>query len=171
MEFQQNLLNGGNTLNVDRLRKLYAMMSGIPAKKVEMDMWRQSDDFEGKSITDQALIGRCDTHACLLGWASAYPEFKEAGLSADKFGWPLFQSHEGGQDSGAAFFGLTYDQADFLFSASGDFDNGKSQKQIALDRLAALLWKTDVISKKRFKELLSESKAEAQAEAQACYAK
>ena len=67
----------------------------------------------------------CGSTACALGWATAIPEFKQAGLKLKvelSYGQPrvpiyipAYKEKER-TSAGASFFGLSYDQASWLFS-------------------------------------------------------
>jgi hypothetical protein len=83
----------------------------------------------------------CGTTACVLGWAATMPEFNEHGLMVeltdyieiDEADEHIISAREGdvilkrpnartlnGMDAGAAFFGLTYDEAKVMFAVDLD---------------------------------------------------
>lgn len=67
-------------VGVERLRMLYAMLVGVPENKVLLSTWR-SRLKESDAVGDDKLLNGCGTTACAVGWACAYPPFKEMGLS------------------------------------------------------------------------------------------
>lgn len=157
-----------------RLLTLYSLIDGLPAAAVNMDTWRSVTTKRvlavmAAVVSDEKLLAtarssyrECGTCACALGWASAYPEFKAAGLRAlsGGIGWdnkPMtivdFQGSIG-YDAGAAFFGISPNQAALLFCPTR-FDQGAggSEKTLFLKRLADLLHGLGCITPARHTEL------------------
>lgn len=107
-----------------RLLKLAALLDTVPRRRFDMGTW----GVASKVIKDKPV---CATRACALGWATAIPEFKRAGLQ-------LVQDYEGstgadvyfkdriGSDAGRVFFGLTDEQADWLFHDGAEDPKGKA---------------------------------------------
>lgn len=172
------------SIHIERLRTLYSIMAGMPTRVVYMDSWRTMTVSTGIGRTGRVdnatLISRsvndlvrhdmeekphCGTAACALGWAAAYPEFKEAGFSVDQYGSPMF---EGAVDyyAGVLFFGLTYDEATTVFRSTmhDDIAKGISQKAVFLNRLRALLLKKKIITPNRNEVLASLEEQHAEAE-------
>lgn len=162
---------------VERLRTLYSVMAGIPARVVYMSVWRSErarDGYAHNRLSDEKLINQsveqlthqvhdvdspnhvCNTAACAIGWATAYPEFKEAGLHMDNAGHPAFAGLIN-WDALQNFFGATEYEVTRLFSPINWRENynnpNKSQKEIFLIRLRELLVNRDIITQERSNEL------------------
>lgn len=95
-----------------RLRKLYAMLQGVPNNRVDLQNWRGHDH----------KIHKCGTVACAVGWATLYPPFKRAGFR-DQDGAPILIGEGGiysysGWDAVREFFGLTKDEALSIFQSN-----------------------------------------------------
>lgn len=150
-------------VHIERLRSLYSMMAGLPSQLIYMPLWRSKTKGRAKSggfVSDKSLINtgithlmndpehKCGTAACALGWAAAYPEFKEAGLSTDQDGWPKFDG-QSGPAAGSQFFGIGYGEATSLFGS--DYSN--NQKGVFLARLRSLLMSKGIITAERNEEL------------------
>lgn len=169
-------------VHIERLRTLYSIMAGIPRSIVYMSAWRtdgtrgvvgsgfgvqtnvNNEDLKkhaaGHLIKEQGH--GCGSAACALGWASAYPEFNDAGLTVHpSSGYPLFITPNGNQklggDAGAFFFGISIAESESLFKyVSTDEDKKKQGKAIFLKRLRDFLVLKNIITKARSKELEKE---------------
>ena len=115
-------------LTVRRLLKLADFLDSLPssaAQHFDLDTWfcHEKKDHAhrvGPYITRRAL-NHCGTTACALGWASTIPSFRKAGLkiATRSFGpEPLRKAEK--------FFGLTTQQAEFLFVWGSDSDSPKA---------------------------------------------
>lgn len=145
-------------MNTERMLSLYNFMAALPSKVIDMDAWRQTakgvynKDIGNKELRAAIENPSCGTQACALGWACAIPEFKKAGLKYGQHDLGYFGPKFGDLadfDAGAAFFGLTDDQAGDLFN-SADFDEedgGMTHKQVFLNRARKLLVEAGAISK------------------------
>lgn len=143
---------------VERLRTLYAMLAGIPAAKINLRYWR-SDQQSSRSN-----VHACDTTACMVGFATAFPDFVDQGLSWNTHhGLPRFHGFIG-FDAVEKFFGINYDDARALFSqgtTSGRQINTEDhvhtgallEKRRALARIRNILLRNGSITKKRCDEL------------------
>jgi len=162
-------------VHIERLRTLYSMMAGIPARVVYMSVWRSEHANEGYAnnrMPDEKLLEQsvqqlahdvndenhlCNTAACAIGWATAYPEFKEAGLHMDIAGHPAFGNYENWEAIGS-FFGISENEASQLFAPTNWRENNqipsKNQKDIFLARLRKLLVNTRIITQQRNEELI-----------------
>ena len=97
-------------MNRERVQMLRDMISGIPDERIDLDKFIRGDGTP------------CGTIACIAGWASIYPPFRDLG----------FKRH----GSWTEFFGLP--KYSTLFSVNRGAEPG-THKQIALRRLDALL--------------------------------
>lgn len=93
---------------------------------------------------ESAKAGRpeCGTAACALGWATAIPSFRRAGLRFDMDGytsWPIFRE-AAGYLAGAAFFEISGPQASGLFVPTDiQFLKGKRGRRIVARRIRKLV--------------------------------
>lgn len=113
--------------HIDRLEKLYAFLGTIKPKKFKFGSWAESP-------TGQTDVNVCGSTACALGWAASMPEFRKRGLKLqwEIYGWDHNMESEAtvvmknkagfkiyGDDAGAEFFGLTAEEAEYLFIPKG----------------------------------------------------
>lgn len=139
-----------------RLKLLYSIIDGIPARHIDMDGWRTVGYIHSTTTTKMLLKYRndCRTVACALGWASAHPKNIEKGLDFSSIkNTPIFR-HDKEFNSenfyaGAHFYGITYEQSYALFGPVQNFND----KAIFLERLRNLMVELCIISKQRAKEL------------------
>lgn len=144
-------------MNVERLRTLYAIIAGIPDERVDLENWRNKNEFD------------CGTIACAVGWACSYPEFNKQGLTvaADHIS-PIFKTATQeyyGWYAAENFFGLSASESRALFlkspvqyyldAISPGFaeDAGMSDKRKVLRRIRYLLLNRGHITKRRSNEL------------------
>lgn len=114
--------------HIDRLEKLYDFLGTVKPAKFNFGAW-------GASNIGATDLNVCGTTACALGWAASMPEFRKRGL---KLQWSVATVGPGdkeseavvvlkdkdgqlynGEDAGREFFGLTSDEADYLFLPKG----------------------------------------------------
>ncbi len=128
---------------IERLKVLYAMFEGIPARRVDMNLWNAGVSTEPE----------CGTGACLLGWAATYPPFQELGLEPMSKINPSFPKFQGvlGMDAGERFFGISWTESADLFQGIGG--GPLHQKRTALQRIRELLLRKGAITKQRASEL------------------
>lgn len=103
------------TQGIENLRTLYAVMTGVPDRYINLNTWRG----QSNSADDARLI-ECKTAACAVGWACVYPPFKEQGLSfSTRFGEPHLdlpgRNMVLGFHAAAEFFGISHAAALSLF--------------------------------------------------------
>ena len=115
--------------HIDRLEKLYNFLGTVEPKKFDFSSWADTKTGE----TDMNV---CGTTACALGWAGSMPEFRKRGL---KLGWEksywdsskvrgeVYLYSDGaidanGLEAGEKFFGLTEEEAEYLFIPTEDAD-------------------------------------------------
>lgn len=67
-----------NKQQVENVRMAYAIMAGMPAKRIDLDRIRS-----GRPADDWFLTRECGSVACIAGVISAHPHFKEQGLAYD----------------------------------------------------------------------------------------
>ena len=108
-------------MNRERVQMLRDMISGIPAKRLNLDKFYKKNGEP------------CGTIACIGGWAAIYPPFVEQGLARNVWGWPTYLGYLP-KTSCALFFDIPKD----TFCTRMSKDRG-THKQIALRRLDALL--------------------------------
>lgn len=163
-------------IHIERLRDLYAMIVGIPERKIYLGVWRTGkfDKADGApdAITAHEAAHDCGSTACAVGWACAYPKFQEQGLRFHRatYGYdvPVFTEHQTRYQNFAAvqeFFGLTLHEAHGLFLSVPENhhrvatgvtiwqEKGLSEKRRVLLRIRSLLLKKCVINRSRFHEL------------------
>lgn len=161
------------TLQVERLKTLYAVISGIPEKKLDLESWRSGRIrarawyAEEVPVTDKALLHTCGTTACAVGYACVYPEFVKQGLTFNRAeNTPTFEG-QGSWTAVTRFFGILPKEAQYLFAngtyappgapdtrdreAEIEFD--LSDKLKVLRRIRRFLWKKRAITKTRNQEL------------------
>lgn len=127
-----------------RLLKLAAFLRTVPRERFNYSTWT-GEDWKGKQDLS------CGTTACALGWAATMPCFRRLGMQLEpiNFPWPSQDSFmdkengtEGmvtlkGQDTNNPFevaqiiFGLSDDDAEFLFSPQGYGEDRATPKQVA----------------------------------------
>lgn len=116
------------TIRFDLLRELHAFVMGLPKNQFDLGhVIALSDDYPEIQSVDQSLVGtenfrECGAIACVMGWASVMPKFREMGLD--------FNFHTGslllnGQrvwydDAASELFGITRSEGGDLFCTLGD---------------------------------------------------
>ncbi len=119
-----------------RLIQLREMLESIPDERINLIHWRSK-----YSLTDTELFTECNTTACLLGWACAYPPFKAQGLEY-KHGVPCYKEHIN-IAAAKEFFYLTLSEAEELFCPRKGINflllSGETAKNYCLKQLDKLL--------------------------------
>lgn len=131
--------------SIERLKAFYTMLDGIPAEKIDLNIWikRAQPNLYAKSVEA----------ACALTWAALYPGFRKHGLHIE-YDMPCFYTGSGVQ-AGVQFFTLTQDEATELFASSNLHQ--RYHKSIALGRIRALLVKHNAITVSRSLQLACEA--------------
>jgi len=122
--------------------KLIEFMESLPRsanEKFDMGAWVQHDgeDHEhpvGQIVDASKDLKHCGTSACALGWATAVPSFRKAGLKVWSNPHNVTELNLENFDAAAAFFGLTQDQSFALFGSPDsdtDIRHAKTPKQWA----------------------------------------
>jgi hypothetical protein len=98
-----------------RLFVLADFLDTVPEKDFDFSIWA---DTQEKHLTPG-----CGTAACAMGWATAIPSFRRAGLhlendKTDCMTVPVFRG-ERGVFAAIGMFGLTRPEARYLFTACG----------------------------------------------------
>lgn len=111
-----------------RLLKLADFLDALPRKRFNYEVW-VGQDWQGAPDLS------CGTTACALGWAATMPEFRRLGLKLDRSdrdpasgfiapwmsgGTVKLPTGEVGEEAAAEVFGLTFDEACYLFDPSTD---------------------------------------------------
>lgn len=122
-------------MNVEKLNKLAKYLDRLPVKEgvLEFDMGHWFHRLEGDDKPEKIVVrngvcveeGFCGTSACMLGHAALMPENVEQGLMIGGRNTIVLRAKNGtvkatDDDAGAKFFGLTQDQAAFLFFGAWD---------------------------------------------------
>jgi hypothetical protein len=87
----------------------------------------------------------CQTHGCIMGWATTIPEFKKEGLhlsTCNPYSVIVTISFEGKEDffAAASFFNITVRDAEYLFSPeSYDTDEELHDPKYAIARIKEVL--------------------------------
>src|SRR5215472_17893577 len=127
-----------------RLEKLADFLEKLPSGRFYYGHWIDTEKWEGAADLS------CGTTACALGWGTAIPSFRKAGLRMKKHGLPAFGKSEG-MDAGARFFGITHADALFIFQPNAlhakDLDlwsapgHDATPKQVAKHIRSFVAWK------------------------------
>lgn len=105
---------------IERLRALYALMSGIPSDHVNLSRWRTT--LRGGATNDRELLKtECGTTGCAVGWATAHPEFKAQGFTLES-GVPSLNAYCTSWSAVEIFFNLKPDMARYIFLPLSDRD-------------------------------------------------
>jgi hypothetical protein len=108
---------------------VYAVISGIPEKFINLDTWRSKKGLSAARRSNLEMNSEkmrehaCGTLGCAVGWVSAHPWFNEQGLTATERGSPKFEESDGLDTSWFAvneFFGITHEVACTLFEDAPD---------------------------------------------------
>jgi hypothetical protein len=164
--------------HLERLRDLYAMIAGMPLQNLDLDTWRSGlfnlPDNSERVVTAEMAAHTCNTTGCAVGWACAYPKFREQGLRylRDNSGFegPALVNEAGVQvshqwDAVRQFFGVSMLEAKGLFLSCPDhyqmravgvnayMQRDLSNKRRVLLRIRSLLLKKGHITQARSDEL------------------
>lgn len=110
-------------MNTKRITKLIEFMAALPKsaeKHFNMSAWIKHDATDhshafGKDINPKD-IKNCGTTACALGWATAIPSFRRAGLRVYRpTTWADIDTNIRNYKTAESFFGLTEQQSYDLF--------------------------------------------------------
>lgn len=99
-----------NATGKRRLLKLADFLeSGVPPKRFNMDLWGDGNERGTPA---------CGTVACALGWASAVPSLRRAGVELRHSGSPSWSEFTGGspRSVGRHVFDMTDDQFTDIFA-------------------------------------------------------
>jgi hypothetical protein len=110
----------------------------VPEKQFDMTMWVNRSTWKG------AADFSCGTSACIMGWATTFPEFRKLGLHMSKEGIVSFLGHfASGFQAAAALFDISLDQAKELFAVgwNGVSRVDETSKQAAA-RIRHFVYKT-----------------------------
>lgn len=143
----------------ERLRELYAMLTGVPKERFGLNFWR-TNNVNYHEVDDVSLLQDCGTAGCAMGWACAYPLFKEQGLQYgfDGNAKPHFNGRSGYR-AASEFFAITPREAEWLFSPDDytELKRGVRPSHVRA-RILRLLLNKSVISRKRFESLMKEER-------------
>ena len=127
-------------MNVERLTRLHALVSGISPAVLNMETWLGQ--------------GGCGTTACAVGWAAQDPWFKAQGLELVDAKWSgprtFYRPVFGGKENMAAaalLFDLDPDITDTLFGdmAYDDSEEAEDIKSDLLTRITMVLVGKDIL--------------------------
>lgn len=121
--------------NYELLRDAYAIIDGIPPRKIDLDAIQES---KGESLT-------CGTICCAAGWLALHPQFQALGLNmthdpAHFFhprAWVTFNGNDHDGDYAAVMsrvFRITDDEAVELFGCAGESPYDHSMRRNATDK-------------------------------------
>jgi hypothetical protein len=116
-------------MNRERLQQMVVMLRGLPPEK------RENFDMEDWN---------CGTTACAVGWACLDPVFIEQGLHLDYL--RIAPQFEGGNGWYAVkhFFGVTFEQARYLFDINHYTKGCKTEPDEVADRIESFLKEAEV---------------------------
>lgn len=111
------------------------------------DFLERGDLREGKfdmgqwtNVSFCSKLGDCGTSACALGWATQIPAFRRAGLYLDLYGQPTMAGSHHPLEAAQQLFGLTWQDADYLFIPDDDNDlAGKRGRKVVVGRIRKLV--------------------------------
>ena len=151
-------------MNVERLQEFVRLLRNLPEKLPELDSFnlgswyrnsRTDPYYEGCNLanldrTVPLKEGFCGTSACALGTAALYGPFKEMGLGITHNNDVIFEDLAAGVSvvnyrAGIRFFGITHDQADWLFYP-GSYETTKITPEMVARRVKMILAGTDDVS-------------------------
>lgn len=121
-------------LAVRRLTKLADYIMTVPREHFDMGAWVQKYDADVGLIPfhSDVVTATCGTSACAIGWATAIPAFKKAGLRAyvipekrdlviicdrkpKNAELKAYRSNENSAAAAARFFNISFEDAEYLF--------------------------------------------------------
>jgi len=124
-------------MNTERLTEFAELLENLPAKVPGLDAfnlghWYNTSIYEDVGRFSESIRlkeGFCKTSACALGSAALYGPFQAQGLKVeyndivllDEKGYYVMGAEgecDNGLSAGAEFFGITWDQAHWLFIPS-----------------------------------------------------
>jgi hypothetical protein len=106
-----------------RLLKLVDFLKVLPPKQFDYALiWDEPADEEEEE--------KCGSIGCAMGWCPAIPSFRKAGVTRDSFGDPVYQG-ERAFHMAAAFFRMSEDDAEDLFSPCENYLSDATPKQVA----------------------------------------
>lgn len=117
------VFNLGNWMTLPQERKV---MTSHLAHLQHVTQWGNPDMEDSRELADMSAqtMHECGTVACAVGWAGMLSVFHEEGFYLDKSSAPVFYqgSHLTtfyGWEAVRAFFGLSTEEANLLFSPQG----------------------------------------------------
>ena len=129
-----------NAKQIENLRMAYAIMAGIPADRVKLDIYR-CNQHQLVCADDKQFVDNCASVGCVAGWLSAHPYFKRQGL---RWNAPDIEGV-------SASFVLLGDYNIFDVGPQGLLG-----KRVALSRIRRALHNVDAIDDRRYYELEEE---------------
>lgn len=125
--------------NLKRLRILAEWLKKVPPERFDLGWW-----FIGPSPWGAPSLSLedddCGTTACAVGWGSACPALRRAGLTLNTRAVPSFEG-ETGFDAVERFFRLSEEQACHLFN-DGDYpDRNRTRLPTVIKRIEAFIAK------------------------------
>lgn len=102
-----------------RLLKLAAFLRTVPRKRFDYASW-VGEDWQGAQDLS------CGTTGCALGWAATMSQFRRLGLRLkgnSYFGGEVVLGRSGGVNAAKRLFGLTYEEAEYLFVPNDGYNS------------------------------------------------
>lgn len=117
-------------MNAKRLLKLADFLETVPKDNFDMGVVYEDEGmFAGDCAPKYPQPKKhCGTAACAMGWATAIPSFRKAGLHLGEDGEVYFEGSSYSFESAEIFFDILDEEATFLFTRSGA---GNTPKQVA----------------------------------------
>jgi len=138
-------------MNTERVKTFFAMLSGIPDERLGWGEWRSSPNGDTFSeVTDRNLLERKESVADPVGWACAYPEFREQSLHFYRC-FPKYKDSVGWK-AVAAFFDFSPSDLRCIFGQAYEIEN----KADILSGTLYVLYREGAINKARY-DLLKEN--------------
>lgn len=152
------------TVGIERLKTLYAVLAGVPAPRLNLDTFYETNRGDDSERPEELLQeGFCNTTACAGGWAAVYPEFIAQGLFLDEDASIIYGEHQH-FEALAKFFDLPYGIEDFIFGCKDTqsfYSRGldvfrATDRRVALHRIRTYLLDKGAITKQRSAELMAQ---------------
>jgi hypothetical protein len=132
-----------NHIAIERLKDAYAIIDGIPAERIHLDMFQYN--YVGNGYAHDVTAIKCGTICCAGGWLALHPKVRKWGITADDAGCPVLARNPDDPVNSykvlATVFKIDYYDAEALFRPRRWALDGslRSEKQLWLDRCLDLI--------------------------------
>jgi hypothetical protein len=109
---------------IELLCDAHAIVDGIPIERLDLSSFQSDWSDDGRGYARATREIHCGTMCCAAGWLALHPMFRRRGLTTSSGGEPqLTRSYDHYVpvfQTLADFFGLTTQEAEYLFGSSSD---------------------------------------------------